>query len=345
MVLPQTYLAALLLMILTLICWGSWVNTLKLAGNWRFELFYWDFILGAAVVAGVAALTFGSLGYDGFLFTDDLMRAGRRNIVLGMGAGAIFNLGNMLVLAAVSVAGMSVALPTGLGVALIVAGIWNHASNPQSNPTMLLLGFALVTAAIVVNTYAYRRMDLARARQVIRAGKGKGTIPKTSWKATILSAAGGLLMGSFHPLVETSQKGDAGLGPYALAVVFAAGIFFSTFIYNLFFMNLTVQGQPVEILDYLKGTWKRHALGILGGMMWATGMIASFVVAASPDTRLSPALGYGLGQGAAVLGALWGLLAWKEFRGAEAPVKILMGVMLILLAGGVAVLSIARLYA
>lgn len=344
MVLPQTYLAALLLMILTLICWGSWVNTLKLAGTWRFELFYWDFILGAAVAAGVAALTFGSLGFDGFLFTDDLMRAARRNIAFGMGAGAIFNLGNMLLLAAVSVAGMSVALPVGLGVALIVAAIWSHASYPQSNPTMLLAGMAVVLVAIVVNTYAYRRRELARARLAIKAGKAKGTIPKVGWKATVLSVIGGLLMGSFYPLVETSQKGDAGLGPYAMAFVFASGIFVSTFIFNLFFMNLTVQGEPLEILDYLKGSLKRHALGILGGMMWATGMIASFVVTASPGARLNPAIGYGLGQGAAVVGALWGLLAWKEFRDAQPPVKILMGAMLILFAGGVVLLSLARLY-
>lgn len=344
MVLPQTYLAALLLMILAMICWGSWVNTLKLAGNWRFELYYWDFILGAVVVAGVAALTVGTLGFDGFLFTDDLMRAGRRNIVYAMGAGAIFNLGNMLLVAAVSVAGMAVALPVGLGVALIVAAIWNYARHPQSNPTMLLAGLAVVLAAVIINTYAYRRMELARSRLAIKAGKSKGTVPKTSWKATVLSVIGGLFMGSFYPLVETSQTGDAGLGPYAMAVVFTSGVFFSTFIFNLFFMNLTVQGEPVEILDYLKGSLKRHALGILGGMLWVTGTIASFVVAAAPETRLGPAMSYGLGQGAAVLGALWGLLVWKEFRDAEPPVKILMGLMLILFTGGVVVLSMARLY-
>ena len=245
------------------------MNTLKLAGNWRFELFYWDFILGAVVAATVAALTFGSLGFDGFLFSDDLMREGRRNIAYGMGAGVIFNLGNKMPPAAVSLAGMSVALPVGLGVALIVAAIWSHAGNPLSNPTMLLVG---------------------------------------------------------------------------LAVVFASGIFFSTFIFNLFFMNLTVKGEPVEILDYLRASWKRHALGILGGMMWAAGVIASFVVAAAPEARLGPAMSYGLGQGAAVVGALWGLLAWKELRDTELPIKILMGAMLILFAGGVVLLSAARLY-
>jgi len=344
MVLPHTFLAALLLMLLTMFCWGSWWNSYKLAGKWRFELLYWDFILGVMVVAAIAAFTFGSLGYDGFLFSDDLMRAGRRNMAIGVGAGAIFNLGNMLLLAAVSVSGMSVALPVGLGTALIVAAIWNQARHPQGNPTMLLAGLGLVLAAVVVNTYAYRRVALAKARHAIKMGKGKGTVPRMGWKATVLAVAGGLLLGSFHPLVETSQAGDAGLGPYAIAFLFALGIFFSTFIYNLFFMNLAVQGQPVEILEYLKGTFKQHALGVAGGALWAVGAIASFVVASAPVAHLGPAVTYGLGQGAAVVGALWGLLAWKEFRDGEAPAKILMGTMVILFAAGVVLISVARMY-
>jgi len=253
-------------------------------------------------------------------------------------------LGNMLLLGAVSVAGMSVALPAGLGTALIVAAIWNQARHPQGNPTMLLAGLGLVLAAVVVNTYAYRRVALAKARHAIKMGKGKGTVPRMGWKATVLAVAGGLLLGSFHPLVETSQAGDAGLGPYAIAFLFALGIFFSTFIYNLFFMNLAVQGQPVEILEYLKGTFKQHALGVAGGALWAVGAIASFVVASAPVAHLGPAVTYGLGQGAAVVGALWGLLAWKEFRDGEAPAKILMGTMVILFAAGVVLISVARMY-
>jgi glucose uptake protein len=201
-----------------------------------------------------------------------------------------------------------------------------------------------VLVAVVVNTYAYRRMALAKASHAIKMGKGKGTIPAIGWKETVLSVVGGLLLGSFHPLVETSQNGDAGLGPYAIAFMFAAGVFFSTFVYNLFFMNLTVQGQPVEMLEYLRGTLKQHALGVAGGVLWAVGAVASFVVASAPEAHLGPALTYGLGQGAAVVGALWGLLAWKEFRDGDAPARILMGAMAILFAGGVVLVSVARMY-
>jgi glucose uptake protein len=151
-------------------------------------------------------------------------------------------------------------------------------------------------------------------------------------------------MGSFYPLVELGKQGDAGLGPYAIAFVFACGIFASTFVFNLFFMNLPVQGPPVEILDYFKGTLKQHALGILGGSIWAVGTITNFVVASAPNPHVGPAISYALGQGATLISALWGLLVWKEFRGAEGAVKVQLALMLILFAAGLTLISIAPLY-
>ncbi len=346
MVLPQTYMGALLLMILSMICWGSWANTYKLSGKWRFELFYWDYAIGVLLAAIVAAFTFGSLGFDGFLFTDDLMRAGRRNIAYGVGAGVIFNLANMLLVAAIAVAGMSVAFPVGIGLALIIGVIWNYFIKPQGNPTLLFTGVAIVVAAIVVDALAYRGLALAKAKEVIKAGKSKSTaIPKVGWKGLILSITSGLLMGSFYPLVELGKQGDAGLGPYAIAFVFAVGVFASTFVFNLFFMNLPVQGPPVEILDYFKGNLRQHALGILGGGIWALGTITNFVVASAPNPHVGPAISYALGQGATLISALWGLLVWKEFRGADGAVKVQLALMLVLFTAGLTLISIAPLFA
>lgn len=344
MILPQTYTAALLLMILSMICWGSWANTYKLTGKWRFELYYWDYAVGVLLAAIAAAYTFGSLGFDGFLFTDDLMRAGKRNIAYGVGAGVIFNLANMMLVAAIAVAGMSVAFPVGIGLALVVGVVWNYLINPQGNPTLLFGGVAIVVAAIVVDALAYRSLALAKAKKEIKAGRGKSTIPKASWKGIILSIGCGLLMGAFYPLVELGKQGDAGLGPYAIAFVFAVGIFASTFVFNLFFMNLPVQGPPVEILDYFKGSLKQHTLGILGGAIWATGTISNFVVASAPNPKVGPAISYALGQGATLISALWGLLVWKEFRGADGAVKVQLALMLVLFATGLTLISIAPLY-
>ncbi len=346
MVLPDSYTSALLLTLLSMLCWGSWANTYKLAGKWRFELYYYDYALGVLAAAVAAAFTFGSLGFDGFLFLDDLMRAGLRNMAFGLAGGVVFNLANMLLVAAISVAGLAVAFPVGIGLALIIGVVWNYAINPQGNPTLLFAGVAIVVAAIVVDAAAYRTHALALAKQRIKAGLSRSTIPKASWKGILLSLAAGLLMGSFYPLVELGKRGESGMGPYAIAFIFALGVFFSTFVFNLFFMNLPVEGEPVEILDYFRGTRRQHLLGLAGGMIWATGTISNFVAASAPrEVQVGPAISYALGQGATLVSALWGLLAWKEFRGASGLVKMLLAVMLALFAIGLGLVSVAPLYA
>ncbi len=346
MVLPDTYTAALLLTILSMLCWGSWANTYKLAGKWRFELYYFDYALGVLVAATVAAFTFGTLGYDGFLFMDDLMRAGKRNMAYGFAGGVVFNLANMLLVAAIAVAGLAVAFPVGIGLALVIGVIWNYAINPQGNPALLFAGVAVVVAAIVLDAVAYRAHALSRAREQVRAGLTRSTIPKASWKGIVLSLASGVLMGSFYPLVELGKQGEWGLGPYAIAFIFALGVFSSTFVFNLFFMNVPVQGEPVEMLEYFKGTWKQHLLGLAGGIVWAVGTISNFVAASAPrEVQVGPAVSYAMGQGATLISALWGLLVWKEFRGATGGVRLLLALMLALFAIGLTLVAVAPLYA
>lgn len=346
MMLPDTYTSALLLALLTMLCWGSWANTFKLAGNWRFELFYFDYALGVLLAAVVAAFTFGSLGWDGFLFLDDLMRAGRRNIAYGFLGGVVFNLANMLLVGAIAVAGMAVAFPVAIGLALIIGVIWNYALNPQGDPQLLFGGAALVLAAIILDALAYRALSLRKEHERIKAGLTKSLQPKASMKGVILSLASGVLMGSFYPLVEMGKQGEMGLGPYAIAFVFAVGVFVSTFVFNLYFMNLPIQGQPVDPLDYLRGTRRQHLLGIAGGLIWATGTIANFVAAsAPPEVQVGPAISYALGQGGTLIAALWGVLVWKEFAGADFKIKTLLAFMFVLFVAGLAMISAAPLYA
>lgn len=362
MLLPDTYSSALLLALLSMICWGSWANTYKLSGKWRFELFYFDYAFGVLLCALIAGFTFGSLGFDRAAydrvlpFVDDLMDTGKRNLAFGFGAGMIFNLANMLLVGAIAVAGMSVAFPVGIGLAMIVGVVMNYVIKPQGNPTFLFGGAAVVLAAIVLDALAYRGLAMVQAKRTIAAGKTKSTIPKVSWKGIILSIASGLLMGSFYPLVELGKSYGVGFGPYGISFIFAVGILLSTFVFNLFFMNLPIQGAPVEFLDYFKGTARQHLLGIIGGMVWAVGTIANFVVSSAVDPRapaavqgtpekglLGPAISYGLGQGATLISVLWGLLVWKEFRGADGHVKALLAVMFVLFAVGLTMISVAPL--
>src|ERR1035438_4960767 len=111
MILPSTYFAALCLMIVSMLCWGSWANSFKLTKNWRFELFYFDYAGGVLVAALIAALTFGTLGFDGFSFQDDLRHAGLRQDAWALVAGGGFNLAHKLLVAAISLAGTAVPFP------------------------------------------------------------------------------------------------------------------------------------------------------------------------------------------------------------------------------------------
>jgi glucose uptake protein len=337
MILPQTYGAALLLTLVSMLCWGSWANTFKLAGKWRFELFYYDYSLGLLIAATIFALTFGNLGADGFGFADDLMHAGKRQIFFGAVGGIVFNLANMLLVAAISLAGLAVAFPVGIGLALVIGVVWNYILKPQGNPVLLFTGAAIVVAAIVVDAFAYRALEAGKAAQAARRVSGKGIA---------LSLLSGVLMGSFFPLVEMGKAGPLGLGPYAVGFVFAVGVFLSTFIFNLLFMNLPVEGPPVAMSEYFKGTGRQHLLGVVGGIIWAAGTIANFAAASAPESvQVGPAISYALGQGATMVSALWGLLVWKEFAGASGRVRALVVVMLALFVCGLAMISVAPKYA
>lgn len=340
MILPETYFGALLLTILSMLCWGSWANTFKLSGKWRFELFYYDYSIGVLLASILAAYTFGSMGSE-LSFSDNMIVAAKRNMAYAVGAGMVFNLANMLLVAAISVAGLAVAFPVGIGIALVMGVLWNYILNPQGNPTLLASGVALVMCAIVVDALAY-----AAHAKPAQTRQSKSRIGS---KGIVLSVISGILMGSFYPLVEMSKAGGvdaAGLGPYAVAFLFALGVFFSTFVYNLYFLNLPVEGPPLSMFAYFKGTIAQHALGIFGGIVWCAGAISNFLAASAPNkVQVGPAISYAIGQGATMVSALWGVLVWKEFAGAGSKVRILLTLMFVLFLAGLMLVAIAPLYA
>ncbi len=349
MLLPSTYFATLSLMLLSMICWGSWANTQKLTGKWRFELFYFDYAFGVLLVAIILAFTFGTFGFDGFATLDDIEKAGKHQDLYGFAGGIVFNLANMLLVASISIAGLAVAFPIAIGLALVIGVVLNYMIDPGGNPVLLFAGVAFVIAAVVVTAMAYRAFEAQKLDEAIRNGTTRTTVKQVSLKGVLISLVSGVLMGLFFPIVQLGvyreHTNEAGLGPYAMGLIFALGVFFSTFLFNMFFMNLPVEGRPVEIYEYFSGTNKQHALGIVGGMIWGVGAVSNFVAAsAQGNARVGPAVSYVVGQGATMVSVLWGLLYWKEFRGAKGRVNVLIGFMLAAYVIGLVLVALAPVF-
>ena len=331
-------------MICSMLCWGAWANSFKASKKWRFELFYFDFSIGAVVAAAIIVSTAGSLGFDGFSFLDDIRHAGLRQDFWAVVTGGIFNLANMLLLAAISIAGMAVALPIGMGLTLVIGVIWNYASNPAGNKAMLFGGAAIVVGAIIVDALAYRSYALQRSRQAAREGRARQVRRSMSTKSIIVSLAGGALLSAVFPLLTNATSSEIGLGPYSAAFLFSVGMFFSTFVFNLVLMNLPLEGSPIEITDYFRGSLKNHVLGLLGGIVWAAGLVAYLVATAEGAAKIGPPYQFGIAQAAPIIGALCGIIFWREFGGGGSRTKALAGGMLFLFLAGLALVSMAPMY-
>jgi glucose uptake protein len=333
------------LMVLSMLCLGVWVSALKLAGKWRFEAFYFDFAFGLLIASVIYAFTAGDLGYDGFSFLDDVQHAGKRQWVFCFAAGMIFNLANVLLVAAVSVGGMVAAFPIAMGTALILGTAVGFANTRAANTMMVLLGCAMLLAAVIVNAMAYRLLAVQRHEVLARAGKAKSTRRPTSFKGIILSVVSGLIMGSFTPLLDKTREGDLGMGPYAIIAIFAFGVLVSTFVYNVFLMVLPVEGDPVEISSYFSARPKQHIFGLLGGFVWCTGTLAAMVALSAPEAA-QPGLAVRalLGQAAPLLTVFLGIVVWTELKDCDMRVKSLTLLMAVLYACGVVMVSVAPLY-
>jgi glucose uptake protein len=330
MFIPQSYSLAIVLCIVTMLCWGSWGNTQKLSGkSWRFELFYWDYVLGILVFSLLLGFTLGSNGDQGRAFIMDIRQAESGNVLNAMLGGVIFNASNILLVAAMAIAGMAVAFPVGVGIALALGVIINYAFVPKGNPAWLFGGVALIVAAIIVDAVAYK--------------KHSASLKKVSGKGIILSISAGMLMALFYRFVASSmvtsfEAPESGkLTPYSAIFFFAIGVVLSNFLFNYIIMKKPFDGEPLSFKDYAKGSPGVHLTGVLGGVIWNTGMSMSIIASGKAGFAIS----YGLGQGATLIAALWGVFIWKEFKGASKSVNTLVFMMFLAYLAGLALLVYA----
>jgi glucose uptake protein len=238
--------------------------------------------------------------------------------------GVVFNLGNLLLVAAISVAGMAVAFPIGAGLALVMGAVINYVISPKGNPILLFGGIGLICIAIVLDAIAYRSLP----------GGAKATT-----KGIGLSLACGIAVGLFYPFVAKALTGPNHLGPYTVYFVFALGALVSNFPMNYALMRRPVTGQPLRIEDYFKGHMSLHAWGILGGLIWGSGTIANFVASYVP--MIGPATSFSLGEGNTMISAVWGIFVWKEFHGAGNRTKALLAIMFLLFVLGLTSVAVA----
>lgn len=336
MITVQSYPIAVLMCVITMLCWGSWGNTQKLASKeWRFQLFYWDYAIGVLLFSLILAFTMGSMGETGRSFIQDLKQGDAQWINSALLGGVIFNISNILLVAAIDIAGLAVAFPVGVGLALVIGVVTTYLATGDGNAPMLALGVGLIAAAILLSALAYYKLDKAR-----------GEKSKSSAKGIIMSVAAGLLMGFFYKYVAQAMGYDAATGvladgklsPYTAVVLFSVGLLLSNFVFNG--LMIPNSGSAVDFGDYFrKGNLRLHSVGILGGMIWSCGMNFSIIA----STAAGAALSYGLGQGATLVSALWGVFIWKEFKGAPAGTNKILGLMFLCFVLGLGVLVASKL--
>lgn len=312
-------------MILSMLCWGSWANTQKIDAAWRFELFYLDYTLGLLAASVLFGLTLGHsdpASADSFFI--NLHSASTRSIIEAFAGGAIFSIGNILLVAAISVAGMAVAFPVGAGLALVLGSLLNYFVSPTGNPALIFGGIALVCVAIGLDALAYRDLE----------GAGK-----SSAKGILLSIAGGIGAGLFYPFVAKAFVGPGHLVPYTVNIIFAVGALTTAVPMSFLLMRKPVSGPPLSLRDYTAGNARVHAWGVAGGLLWGMGTVANFVASYVP--MIGPATSFAMGEGNTMISALWGVFVWKEFKGSSPRVKLLLTLMFLFFLLGLAAIALA----
>jgi glucose uptake protein len=331
MFIVQDYTTAVFFCVITMLCWGSWANTQKLASkNWRFELFYWDYVIGILLFSIVSAFTLGSMGEKGRSFLPDIRQAYFINIASAFLGGVIFNAANILLSAAIAIAGMAVAFPVGIGLALVLGTLVNYFGEQKGNPYLLFSGVALIAIAIILNALAYKKNSVGKQ--------------KVSGNGILISLLAGLLMSFFYRFVAGSidlqnfeNPAVGKMTPYTAVFIFSIGIFVSNVFFNSMIMKKPFLGGPVSYSDYFRGKFPTHLVGVLGGLIWGFGNSFNLIAAG----KAGPAISYGLGQGATLIAALWGVFIWKEFKQAPKGTHVLIGLMFLFFVLGLALLIYA----
>ncbi len=326
MFVPHTFGAALLMTVLSTICWGSFANTMKFTRNYRFELYYWDYAVGIVLIALLLAHTMGSAGGGPQSFIANVHATTWANLAWAALAGFIFNIANALLIAGIELVGLAVAYPISIGIALVEGVVLSYAIQPKGSAGLLGAGVAFALLAVILIGKAYGQLQ----------APGAGRTP--SRKGVVVCVISGLLMGTWAPFVTKAMTAARPLTPYTVAVAFTLASFVCCFVFLIWLMRRPLVGEPIGFGGYFGAPASYHLLGVAGGVVWGVGTVFNLVAA----SLVGVAISYAIGQASPMVAALWGVFAWKEFRGSTARAKLYLAGMFASYV--LALLLIARAY-
>lgn len=303
MFIPTTYSGVLAALAITVICWALW-PTVSRAGKWRFELSYFDFALGCVLTAVLLAVTAGNtVSSTTFTFEDNLTIAGKRQMGIAFGAGLVINLGNMLIAASASLSGISSGIMTAMIAMALFTAISALVLNAAANPALALAAIGLLVAALALAAYAHFRDAASWINK-------RALFP--GYKSLLLGAIGGLIFGAASPIMEASRAGDVGLGSWTVCVMVSFGVLVSTFLYNLYFLNLPVSGSPLSMLSYFRGSRTQHLSGLAAGAIWTVGLAAMQAAEASGVSIGARVPVWAMAAGSGIIAGIAGILLPKD---------------------------------
>ena len=323
MFIPHSTETALLLIVVSMLCWASWPNLLRALPQWRLEFFYVDYTLGFLLTVLLIGATAGSAGGFGLDFLDRFATAGMREAGLALLAGFLWNTGNIFLLNSIMIAGLAVAFTIGAVLAIMLGVGISYWAQPIGHPGWLLAGSVVLIVAACANAQAYRKLGGVSSRH-----KSLGIA---------LALAAGVLVGVFPPFIAGAITGPGALDSYVVSIYFMLGAAIATLIGMPILVARPFIGEPGSMKGYLQGRTSWHVMGLLAGAIWCIGTVANFVSAGLVGVAIS----WGIGSGAPMVGALWGILLWKEFKGADTYSRTLITVSLVLYTTGVVLVAIA----
>lgn len=324
MVLVTNPVVGLICCVYCCLCWGSWANTQKLVTNkkWKFPLFYWDYIFGFFLTALAGMLTLGGASIGEFTW---------HSVGYAMLGGLIWNFANIFLTAANSIAGMSVGFPIGGGLGWVGGVVFNYfVGGFTGNKILLWIGLVLAVSAMIFCAVSYSRLTSSQKKT-----------PLTGIIFAIISGFGfaffyGLVIKGIDPAYVSGGVGT--LTPYAAVFFFALGVLLSTPAINGVAMRRSVEGK-CSMKDYVSnGDAKTHLIGMLGGFIWMSGMIISFMASGSGN----PAVTYALSNASPVVAMIWGVLIWKEFKDAPKGTNKYLAAMFLLFLAALVVITMSN---